>query len=146
MICIFSAVVQATQTSGRLPRQGLNLEEDPPGLLWLLVAQWVPLGWEDPGDLWEVQEAQEDLQGQCFRQDIDLMVQDQVDPLEVQTVGVHQVAGLQVHLEMLHGKMEVIQTSVYGYLIHDLRTQNLGHIRGGYFSIPMLLLPLGLPL
>ena len=103
---IFSAVVQATQTSGRLPRLVHNLEGDPPGLHWLLVAQWVPLGWVDPGDLWEV--AQEDLQGQCFRPDIDLTVQDQVDPPEAQTVGVHQVAGPQVHLEMLHGKMEVI--------------------------------------
>jgi len=73
------------------------------------VAQWAPLGWVDPGDLWEVlQEAQEDLQGQCFRPDIDLMVQDQVDPLEAQIVGVHQVAGPQVHLEMPHGKMEVV--------------------------------------
>ena len=70
------------------------------------MAQWAPLGWVDPGDLWEV--VQEDLQGQCFRPDIDLMVQDQVDPLEAQIVMVHQVAGPQVHLEMLHGKMEVI--------------------------------------
>ena len=92
-----------------------NLEEDPPGLHWPLVAQWVLLGWVDPGDLWEVpQEAQEALQGLCFRQGIDLMVQDQVVPQEAQTVGVHQVVGLQVHPEMLHGKMEVTQNSVSG--------------------------------
>ena len=109
-------MVQAIQASGHLPQLVHSLEGDPPGLHWLLVDQWVLLGWEDhlwvdPGDLWEVlQEAQEDLQGQCFRQDIDLMVPDQVDPLEARIVGVHQVAGPQVHLEMLHGKMEVMGT------------------------------------
>ena len=117
-------MVQAILTSGRLPRLVHNLEEGPPRLHWLLVGQWAPLEWEDhpwvdPEDLWEVQEAQEDLRGQCFRQDIDLMAQDQV-VLEAQTVGVHQVAGPQVHLEMLHGKMEVIIRIVsMDYILHD---------------------------
>ena len=104
------------QTSGRPPQLVHSLEEDLPGLLWLLADQWVLLGWGDHqwvdlGDLWEaLQEAQEDLQDQCFRQDIGLMVQDQVDPREAQIVGVHQVADPQVHREMLHGKTEVIDS------------------------------------
>ena len=104
------------QTSGRPPQLVHSLEEDLPGLHWLLADQWVLLGMEDHQwvgleDLWEaLQEAQEDLQDQCFRQDIDLMVQDQVDPREAQIVGVHQVVDPQVHLEMLRGKTEVIHS------------------------------------
>lgn len=104
------AVAPGTQTNGRPLQLVHSLEEDLPGLHWPLVDLWDLLGWADhQGHLWEFpREAQEDLQGQCFRQDIDLMVQDQVGHPEGRIVGVHQAAGLQVHLEMLHGRMEVL--------------------------------------